>query len=154
MKWPQDPRHKNILITILVFLVLLLLSALVVVSTIKLASVEAKLNTQLALMSDYESKLEEYATKATVIPINGEDGRDGEDGTDGKDGVDGTNAMSTHTETTVIKEVAVPAKDGVNGQDAANLIPVMDFATCILGFMREGDDFPRNLVKIPNCEAL
>lgn len=153
MKWPQDPKHKNLIITVLVFLVLLLLSALVIVSTIQLADVQTKLNHQIALTSEFQKKLDESYKQESIVPIKGETGAMGPQGPRGE------NAISTHTQTTVIKEVPIKGDKGEKGDPGPAgqdhfLIPVMDFATCILGFMREGDDFPRNLVKIPNCEAL
>lgn len=45
------------------------------------------------------------------------DGADGKDGTDGINGTDGKDSLSTHTETTVIKELSIPGKDGEDGSD-------------------------------------
>lgn len=151
MKWFRGPKHKDSVVAVLVFLVLLLLSALVVTLTIEVSNVKSILNRQAILISGQQEQIDKIIAIKTAVPLNGKDGKDGTDGEDGRDSV------STHTETTILKEAPVKGEAGEKGDKGdpgSALLPVMDFETCILGFMREGDDFPRNLVKIPNCEAL
>lgn len=151
MKWIRDPKHKDKVITILVLLALGILSLLVVVSTIKLSSMETRLNRLVSSIPQYALPKDGYT------PIKNVDYVDGIDGVDGKDG---TNAVSTHTETTIVKEIPIPGqdgrdgRDGRDGKDAKNMSIAIDPETCVLSLKWDGDDFPLDLVKIPNCEVL
>lgn len=100
--------------------------------------------------------------QTTVIQkFDGKEGPKGKDGLSiigpkGDAGKDGINALSTHTETTIIREVQLPAEKGDkgdNGEDAARQVTMVDYETCELLTRYENESTWTILAQLPKpCE--
>lgn len=108
----------------LILTVVGLLIAVTYLATDRVAKSD-NINESIAALTQEVRELKKMPSpKDGYSPIKGidyDDGRDGSNGRSGKNGVDGTNgvnALSTHTENTVIKEVPIEGKAGEDGKDA------------------------------------
>ena len=156
-KLPKDIGTKDKIIITLILLLILVLGALVLVGSFKIAGIERAIEgAQFA-----ETKvIRGIDGHDGYTPIKGVDYVDGVDGLPGVQGEPGRDSKSTHTveREVIIKEVPVPGpagKDGKDGKPASLLKVVVDPLTCILGTTYEGDDFVLDIVRLPKpCEVL
>lgn len=105
----MDKRDKTIYA--LVVLVILMLAAGMWIVTAKIATIQNDNTQKIAEIRQLVARIE-VLKGDTGLPGIGTDGKNGRDGRDGRDSV------STHTETTIIKERAIQGEKGEKGDPA------------------------------------
>lgn len=118
MQFPRDPKDR--LILVLILLVILAFASTMFVASYKIAQKQM----QQSVAAEMEKQISSIKMLNGKTPVKGVDYTDGKDGNDGRNGRDGTNgangkdSVSTHTETTVIKEQPLVGLEGQRGADA------------------------------------
>lgn len=131
-------------------------SLLTLVTILAFAAYSVMVHADIGNLKRTVEKLESLQTVKPIngrTPVKGIDYVDGQDGLAGKQGQDGKDSLSTHTETTIIKEQ--PGEKGDRGNDGQSIDVFVDPMSCLLMTKTHNDTSWSIQAQLPKpCEVL